>query len=99
MSVNAVSISYPLTAASKGPAAIDRNSELYKVSQDFEALLIKQMLDAMRKTINKDDELLSTTSNGQGIYEDMLYDEYARSMSQTAGFGLADSIYRELSSK
>ncbi|HVP17695.1 MAG TPA: rod-binding protein [Spirochaetia bacterium] len=29
----------------------------------------------------------------------MLYDEYAKKMAETAGFGLANTIYRQLSSK
>jgi flagellar protein FlgJ len=31
------------------------------------------------------------------MYEDMLYDEYATSMTKNAGFGLADQIYMQLS--
>jgi flagellar protein FlgJ len=89
--------SYPLPQARK--PAIDKSSELYKVSQDFEAIFIKQMLDAMRKTLNKEDDLLGNGGIGQDVYEDMLYDEYAKKMSQTAQFGLADSVYRELASK
>ncbi len=77
---------------------IDRNSELYKVSQDFESLFIKQMLDVMRKTIHKEDDLLNG-GIGQDVYEDMLYGEYAKKMAATAQFGLADMIYRQLSSK
>jgi flagellar protein FlgJ len=77
---------------------IDRSSELYKASQDFEALFIKQMLDVMRKTIHKEDDLLNG-GIGQDVYEDMLYGEYAKKMAETAQFGLADMIYRQLSSK
>ncbi len=77
---------------------IDRNSELYKASQDFEALFIKQMLDVMRKTIHKEDDMLNG-GLGQDVYEDMLYDQYAKKMASTAQFGLADMIYRQLSSK
>jgi flagellar protein FlgJ len=31
------------------------------------------------------------------MYEDMLYDEYAKSFAKNAGFGLAEMAYRELS--
>ena len=91
--------SYPLagTAAARKPA-IDRNSELYKASQDFEALFIKQMLDVMRKTIHKEDDMLGG-GLGQDVYEDMLYNEYAKKMASTAQFGLADIIYKQVSSK
>ena len=97
--VSANSYSYPLSPSQVRKPAIDKNSELYKVSQDFDAIFIKQMLDAMRKTIHKEDDLLGNGGISQDVYEDMLYDEYAKKMSQTAQFGLADSVYRELASK
>ncbi len=90
--------SYPVASSRTTPARIDRGSELYKASQEFEALFIKQMLDVMRKTIHKEDDLLGG-GLGQDVYEDMLYDEYAKKMASTAQFGLADMIYRQLSSK
>jgi flagellar protein FlgJ len=77
---------------------IDRGSDLYKACQDFEALFIKQMLDAMRKTVNKADDMLNGGMS-QDIFEGMLYDEYAKKMAETAQFGLSDMIYRQVSSK
>jgi len=71
-----------------------RNEELFKVCQDFEAIFIKQMLNAMKKTVPKNDIL-----NGgfaEEIFEDMLYDEYAASMAKTARFGLANLLYGQL---
>ena len=31
------------------------------------------------------------------IFEDMLYDEYAEKMTKTAGFGIADMLYKQFS--
>jgi flagellar protein FlgJ len=90
--------SYPVAGPQSNRPAINRNSDLYKVSQDFEALFIKQMLDVMRKTIHKEDSLLGG-GLGRDVYEDMLYDQYAKKMAATAQFGLADMIYRQVSSK
>lgn len=90
--------SYPMNSSQPKKQAIDKNSELYKACQDFEALFIKQMLDVMRKTVHKGDDLLNA-GMGQDIFEGMLYDEYAKKMSQTAQFGLSDMIYRQISSK
>jgi len=92
------SYSYPLNSSQVKRAAVDRGSELYKACQDFESLFIKQMLDAMRKTVNKQDDMLNGGMS-QDIFEGMLYDEYAKKMAQTAQFGLADMIYRQVSSK
>lgn len=90
--------SYPVAGPQAQRPAVDKNSELYKVSQDFEALFIKQMLDVMRKTLHKEDDLLGG-GLGQDVYEDMLYDQYAKKMALTAQFGLAEMIYRQVSSK
>jgi peptidoglycan hydrolase FlgJ len=92
------SYSYPLNSSQVKKPAIDRGGDLYKACQDFEALFIKQMLDAMRKTVNKQDDMLNGGMS-QDIFEGMLYDEYAKKMAQTAQFGLADMIYRQVSSK
>lgn len=91
------SYSYPLNSSQVKKPSIDHTSELYQACQDFEALFIKQMLDVMRKTIHKEDDMLSG-GMGQDVYEDMLYDEYAKKMAATAQFGLADMIYNQVSS-
>jgi peptidoglycan hydrolase FlgJ len=89
---------YPVSSPSSAKPGIDRKSELFKACQDFESLFIKQMLDAMRKTIHKEDDPLGGGLS-QDVFEDMLYDEYARKMAETAQFGLSDTIYRQVSSK
>lgn len=73
---------------------IDRTSKLYEKSLELESYLVKQMLGEMRKTVMKAD---GEGSHARKIYEDMLYDEYAVSMTKGAGFGLADQIYLQLS--
>jgi Rod binding domain-containing protein len=73
---------------------IDRSSRLYQVSQEFEAIFIKQMLNTMRKTVTKSG--LLDGGMAEEIFEDMLYDEYAMKMAKTAGFGLADQVYLQL---
>jgi flagellar protein FlgJ len=74
--------------------AVDKSSELYKACQDFEAIFIKQMLDVMRKTVQKEGLLDGGLS--QDVFEDMLYDEYARKMAETAQFGLAETMYLQI---
>ncbi len=89
---------YPARTVEPRRPAIDKNNPLYKACEDFEALFIKQMLDVMRKTVHKEDDILGG-GLGQDVFEGMLYDEYAKKMAQTAGFGLADTLYRQVSSK
>ena len=77
-----------------GKSPIDKSSKLYKVSQEFEAIFIKQMLNVMRKSVSKTG--LLDGGMAEEIFEDMLYDEYAKNMAESGSFGIADMIYRQL---
>lgn len=74
--------------------ANNEKKRLREVSEDFEALMINQMLKEMRKTVNKNDFL--NGGMAEQIFEDMLYDEYSKEFSKTKTFGLADIIYNRL---
>jgi Rod binding domain-containing protein len=76
------------------PAAAKKDEKLYKVCVEFESLFIKQMLDVMRKTVEKTDFLHGGMA--EDIFEDMLYDKYSLLMAKNSGFGVADMIYRQL---
>ena len=85
------------------PQAIDKSASkirtgdkrLLAVCQDFEALFIKQMLNAMRKTVDKSG--LLNGGMAEEVFEDMLYDEYAKAMSKTDSIGIARLLYDQLS--
>ena len=76
------------------PAPIDRNSELYETCVELETFLIKNLIKSMRSTVQKTG-LIDTGFAGE-MYEDMLYDEYAKSFAQNANFGFAEMAYRDL---
>lgn len=76
---------------------VDTSSELYKVCLDFEAIFIKQMLNVMRKTVDKGG--LLDGGIGADYWEDMLYDEYAQKMAETAQFGLAETMYLQINNQ
>ena len=71
-----------------------KDTKLLEACQDFEALFIKQMLNSMRKTVNKTG--LMEGGMAEDVFEDMLYDEYAKIMSKTADLGLADMVYQQV---
>jgi flagellar protein FlgJ len=81
----------------KKAASIDRTSKLYEQCRELESFVIKNLLAGMRKTVEKSG-LMDGGFAGE-MYEDMLYDEYATTLSKTAGFGLADQAYMELSGR
>jgi flagellar protein FlgJ len=72
----------------------NKDKELMEVAHKFEALLIHQMLKAMRKTVHKSD-LLNSFSLQQ--YESMMDEEIANEMAKHKGIGLADSLFYQLS--
>lgn len=81
-------------AAVHGKAAIDKSSKLYAQAQEFESIFVKMMLTEMRKSVDKAG--LMDGGMAEDIFSDMLYDEYAASMSKNSGFGLADQVYLQL---
>lgn len=73
--------------------------KLKKAAQEFEAIFVQQMLDAMDKTIDRENSVLSGGSSEQ-YFRGMLNQEIAKSMTSRqggSGFGLAETIYRQMS--
>ncbi|HAK44373.1 MAG TPA: hypothetical protein DCO79_00395 [Spirochaeta sp.] len=70
------------------------SAKLKEACRDFEALFIKQMLDTMRKTVNKSGML--DGGMAEDVFEDMLYDEYSKSMADGGSFGIAKLMYSEM---
>ena len=79
--------------ASKAPP-IDKNDKLYELCMELETFLIKNLIKSMRSTVQKTG-LVDTGFAGE-VYEDMLYDEYAKSFARNANLGFAEMAYREL---
>jgi flagellar protein FlgJ len=83
------------TAPSNTPSnTIDKSDPLYEQCLELETFLIKNLIAGMRKTIQKSG-LINEGFAGK-MYEDMLYDEYAKEYAKNAGFGLAEQAYLEL---
>ncbi len=65
--------------------------------KDFEAIFIKMMLDSMKATVPE--RSLFGKNQGEEYFEDMLYDEYAKSISRTDTFGISDAMYRQMTAQ
>ena len=77
-----------------GEEPIDKDDKLYQLCLELETFLVKNLLTGMRNTVQKSG-LIDEGFAGK-IYEDMLYDEYAKDLTKNAGFGLAEQAYRQL---
>ncbi|MDR1107805.1 MAG: rod-binding protein [Spirochaetaceae bacterium] len=73
---------------------VDKGGKLYEQCEALETFLVKILLTGMRNTVQKS-EFLDGGFAGK-MYEDMLYDEYAKDFTKNAEFGLAELAYLEL---
>jgi len=80
--------------ARPGQSPIDKEDKLYQLCLELETFLVKNLLNGMRKTVQKSG-LIDESFAGK-MYEDMLYDEYAKEYTKSANFGLAEQAYRQL---
>jgi flagellar protein FlgJ len=76
------------------PPVIDKTDKLYEQCLELEIFLVKTLVSSMRSTVQKSG-LIDEGFAGK-MYEDMLYDEYARVLTQNANFGMAEMAYLEL---
>lgn len=75
-------------------AVSGNDAELREVCEDFESLFVKMMLDSMRETLS--DDTLIPKNQGEKLFEDELYSEYAANIANTANLGIADMMYDQL---
>lgn len=70
-------------------------SKLYDSCVEMESLLWKQMLNAMKKTINK--TKLIDGGQTEEIFTDFLYDEYASGIAKTSNSKISETLFKQLS--
>ena len=73
--------------------------KLKKAAQEFEGIFVQQMLEAMDKTVDRENSILSGGSAEQ-YFRSMMNQEIAKSMTSGlggSGFGLAETIYKQMS--
>ena len=75
---------------------LDKKEEkLFNACVEMESLLWKQVLNIMRKTINK--YKLLDGGQAEEIFSDFLYDEYAMLMAKNAKTKISDELFLKLS--
>jgi Rod binding domain-containing protein len=72
----------------------DNDSPIRQAAQGMEANFIREMMKAMRETVDESEE----TKNNRGlqIFRGMLDDEYAEKAARNPGLGVADLIVKQL---
>ena len=83
----------PGTALSAAPTK-DQRTQLAEVSQQFEAIFVRQMLAEARKTHFGGDELLG--GQGMDTFRQMQDDRFAEIAAERGSFGLAKMIEAQI---
>jgi flagellar protein FlgJ len=79
----------PLDKLAAHPLLSD-SDKTAEAARQFEAVLLRQILAAARRTIITSD--LNSSSPGADVYEDMINDLLATTISRTGAFGLANAL-------
>lgn len=69
--------------------------KLFNASVEFESIFVKMMLNQMKKSIDKSGFIEG--GYAEEIFEDFLYDEYAKKISENESLGIAEELYKTLS--
>ncbi|MEY4701567.1 MAG: flagellar rod assembly protein/muramidase FlgJ [Pseudomonadota bacterium] len=85
-------VAAPDLRGAQKPIPAAKNPEL--AAQQFEAMLVKQMIDSMWSTVPKKGVL--TGSNEESMYRDMLNEALANSISEGKGIGVKDVILKDI---
>jgi hypothetical protein len=85
----------PVPKGTTGRQKLDKR--LWDACIEMESLLVGKMLKEMRKTVPKTGWMHGGFA--EEIFEDMLYDEYAMSLSRNSNLGMAKMLYNDLRRK
>src|SRR5689334_17076437 len=77
-----------------GNPQLSEKQKIGEASRQFEAILLKQVLDGTQKTVIK--SKFSDNSTSAGIYQDMVTSQLAESISKSGALGLAKTFEQQL---
>lgn len=77
-----------------GNKALSEQQKIAEASRQFEAILVRQFLSESQKSVIKSS--FTDNSTAAGIYQDMITNQLADSLTQGHGIGLADSFQKQL---
>jgi len=77
-----------------GNKTLSQDQKVAEASRQFEAILLRQFLAESQKPVITSE--FTDDSSSAGIYQDMITNQLADSMSRSGGIGLAKSFERQL---
>jgi flagellar protein FlgJ len=82
----------PVEAPSATPSKT--KTQLLQSAKQFESVFLSEMFGLMNKDLPTDGPF--DGGEGEGMMRSMLNDQYAKSIAGRGGFGLSNTVYREL---
>jgi len=73
----------------------DQIAKTRKSAQDFEAMVLGEMLQPMFKTVDTSKGLFGG-GQGEATWKPMLVEEMAKSIAKQGGLGIADAVMKEM---
>jgi Rod binding domain-containing protein len=92
--VNRKDIAEPSVGRMGGPRASQGVKTAEDAAQDFEALLLKQMLSEMWQTIPKEGVLEG--GRAEEMYYDMFHESVADSIAENGGIGIKEELLEDM---
>ncbi|MFT4692362.1 MAG: Rod binding domain-containing protein [Limisphaerales bacterium] len=86
-------VGHDLEAVRKMPQA----EAIKTISREFEAIFLREILRNSQKTVIESG--LTKQDGATGIYQDMMVEQLANGMKESGGFGLAESLERQLNNQ
>lgn len=93
LQLNSAAQDVPLESLA-GNQHLSTREKIAEASQQFEAMLLKQILAETQKPVFKSE--FTDNSTAAGIYRDMISGQLANSLSKTDAIGLAKTFERQL---
>jgi murein DD-endopeptidase MepM/ murein hydrolase activator NlpD len=87
--IPAIGLQQPQRAAANDEATTRR------MASEFEALLLNQLTASMNPVDGEDEEGLFSSSGGLGLSRQLFAEQFARTMAESGGIGLADMIVNQ----
>jgi len=75
-------------------ADLSKKPDIRAAAEEFEAVFLNNMLQSMFTSLEEGG--VWGSGNGAEAWQGMLVDEYAKTITDAGGIGLADSVEREL---
>lgn len=92
--MDTLAISPSLLTPTQLPHKNAAHEDVTKVAKEFEAVFVSNFVETMFSGIKTDGPFGG--GHGEGVFRSMMVEQYAKQITENGGFGIADSIKREL---